>query len=182
MIIYGPDRDSFQYKEMDEETMQVFKELIAKIDEYNEKSTRSGDASSLRLALEQSRDNNKETLKLVEANVAEIERLNKRITELEDEVIYLRQYRRAATSCQECYLDGFEDGLHTNKAFLELQKRYSIIEQGLATIKSYFKQNKIKSTTDVSSINLRKIHKDILEIISDVNKNLQGGGGAKNER
>lgn len=182
MIIYGPDRDSFQYKEMDEETMQVFKELIAKIDEYNEKSNRSGDANSLRLALEQSRDNNKETLKLVEANVAEIERLNKRITELEDEVIYLRQYRKAATSCHECYMDGFEDGLHTNKAFLELQKKYSIIEQGLATIKSYFKQNKVKSTTDVSGINLRKVHKDILEIISDVNKNLQGRGGAKNER
>ena len=35
MIIYGPDRDSFQYKEMDEETMQLFKELIAKFDDIS---------------------------------------------------------------------------------------------------------------------------------------------------
>lgn len=182
MIIYGPNRDSFQYKEMDEETMQVFKELIAKIDEYNEKSTQQGDEYSLRLALEQSRDNNKETLKLVEANVAEIERLNKRITELEDEVIYLRQNRRAATSCHECYMDGFDDGLHTNKAFLDLQKKYSILEQGLVTIKSYFKQNNATSIADISHMNLSKVRKDILEIISDVNKNLQGKKKIDDER
>lgn len=48
--------------------------------------------------------------------------LEERIKELEAENEYLKQYRRSAITCQECYDDGYADGLAENKTIKELKK------------------------------------------------------------
>lgn len=117
-----------------------------------------------------------------------------RIKELEAENEYLKQYRRSATTCQECYDDGYADGLAENKTIKELRKEneklkkyqvYADLEKYLEEISQtkpdkreleyrlFITERKLSSFKDCNDILIQKliIAEDALKFYAEPSEN-----------
>lgn len=64
---------------------------------------------------------------------------------LQRENEYLKEWRRHSATCQECYEDGYQDGLRNNKKLIEYK-------QALEEIEEYCRQNRHSGWIDIEGI------------------------------
>lgn len=84
---------------------------------------------------------------------------------LQRENEYLKEWRRHSATCQECYEDGYQDGLRNNKKLIEYKQALEEIEEIAAKNRCEFHFNNLIQTIQVMNDFIEDFKK-ILDIIS----------------